>query len=242
MGRAFEVRKKAMAQTAAAKTKLYSKYGKEVYLAAKSGVPDPSMNVELKRVIDKAKKAQVPGELIKRAIDKAKSGTGENYVANTYEGFGPGASTIIVECLTDNPNRCISDVRTCFTKAKGKLGVAGCVSHGYDRVSLIEVKGINEEEAMDACFNAGVDIDDLESDGDSVSIIAAPDKLYAVKDALEQYKKDLDFTVEEVRYVPANNEYVALQGEEKELFARLLSLLDAVDDVQEVYHNVQEDE
>ena len=240
MGRAAEVRKKARAETAAAKTKVYSKFGKELYLAAKAGVPDPEMNVTLKRTIEKAKKAQVPSDVIKRAIDKAKSGTGENYSSTTYEGFGPGASTLIVECLTDNPNRCITEVRTCFTKAKSKLGISGCVSHNYDHVALLEVSGISEDEVLEACMNADVDITDISSEDGAVTIIATPDKLYGVKEAIEKFRPGLNFTVEEVTYLPTNNEYVSLAGEEMELFEHLLSLLDEVDDVQEVYHNVKD--
>ncbi len=239
MGRAFEVRKKAMAQTAAAKTKVYSKYGKEVYLAAKSGVPDPEMNMTLKHVVEKAKKAQVPADVIKRAIDKAKSGAGENYAAKTYEGFGPGASTIIVECLTDNDNRAISDVRACFTKCHCKLGVTGCVSHNYDHVALIVLKGMSEDEVLEACMNANVDINNIESEEDEVSIIAEPSNLNAIREALEKAKPGLDILTDEVTYLPANNEYVTLEGEEKEYFERLINMLNEVDDVQDVYHNVE---
>ena len=240
MGRAAEVRKKARAITAAAKTKVYSKYGKEIYLAAKGGVPDPEMNVSLKRVIEKAKKAQVPSDIIKRAIDRAKSGGAESYVANTYEGFGPGAATVIVECLTDNPNRCISDVRSCFTKSKGKLGVTGCVSHNYDHVALIVLTGMTEDQVLEACMNANVDISDIESEGEEISVIATPENLYAVKEALEAFKKDVNIESYEVTYLPANNEYITLDGEDKELFERLMQMLDEVDDVQEVYHNVNQ--
>ena len=104
MGRAFEVRKVAMAKTAAAKTKVYSKYGREIYMAAKAGVPDPEINLNLRRVIEKAKKDQVPSDIIKRAIEKAKGGVDENYTEVRYEGFGPGNTLIIVDCLTDNTN------------------------------------------------------------------------------------------------------------------------------------------
>ena len=116
MGRAFEVRKAAMMKTSAAKTKVYSRFGKEIYIAAKAGVPDPEMNQGLKRMIERAKANQVPADVIKRAIEKAKGGTDESYTSVRYEGFGPGNCTIIVDCLTDNVNRTVSDVRTCFTK------------------------------------------------------------------------------------------------------------------------------
>ncbi len=129
MGRAFEVRKAAMMKTSAAKTKVYSRFGKEIYIAAKAGVPDPEMNQGLKRMIERAKANQVPADVIKRAIEKAKGGTDESYTSVRYEGFGPGNCTIIVDCLTDNVNRTVSDVRNCFTKTKSKMGVSGSVAH-----------------------------------------------------------------------------------------------------------------
>ena len=238
MGRAFEVRKKAMAQTNAAKTKLYAKFGKELILAAKAGVPDPEMNVALRRTIEKAKRAQIPADVIKRAIDKAKSGVTENYVPVTYEGFGPGASTLIVECLTDNVNRAISEVRNCFTKSKSKLGVAGAVSHNYDHVAIFTFKGLSEDQVLEACVNANVDIKSLEASEGIITVVSDPKDQYATKTALESLKKDIVFDDEEVTYVPQNGEYVTLSGEDLDYFNRLLEMLEAVDDVQEVYHNV----
>jgi len=122
MGRAHEVRKVAMEKTAAAKSKLYAKYGKEIYMAAKSGSPDPDSNQVLKKIIEKAKKEQVTADIIKRSIEKAIGGSDENYIEVRYEGFGPGTSMIIVECLTDNVNRTISVVRNAFfSKAKKRF-------------------------------------------------------------------------------------------------------------------------
>ena len=129
MGRAHEVRKVAMEKTAAAKSKLYSKYGKEIYMAAKSGTPDPDTNQALKKIIEKAKKEQVTADIIKRAIEKAKGGSEDSYYDVRYEGFGPGNSMLIVECLSDNVNRTIATVKNCFTKTGGKLGVGGSVLH-----------------------------------------------------------------------------------------------------------------
>jgi YebC/PmpR family DNA-binding regulatory protein len=238
MGRAFEVRKKAMAVTNAAKTKLYAKFGKELILAAKSGTPDPEMNVALKRTIDKAKRAQVPTDVIKRAIEKAKSGVGENYASVTYEGFGPGASTVIVECLTDNVNRAISEVRNCFTKSKSKLGVTGAVAHNYDHVAVLTFKGLTEDAALEACMVAEVDIKDVMESNGSVTVVADPKDLYATKNAIEAAKKDVVFDTEEVTYIPQNGEYIDLVGEDLDFFNRLLEMLEEVDDVQDVYHNV----
>ena len=148
MGRAHEVRAASMAKTAAAKTKIYSRYGKEIYMAAKSGVPDPSMNVTLKRVIEKAKAAQVPADVIKRNIEKAKGGAAEAYIDNRYEGFGPAGSTIIIDTLSDNSNRSLAEIRSCFNKSHCNLGTSGSVSYNYDNCGILSFAG-TEEEVLD---------------------------------------------------------------------------------------------
>lgn len=239
MGRAHEVRKVAMAKTAAAKTKVYSKYGKEILIAAKAGVPDPDMNLALRRIIEKAKKDQVPADIIKRAIDKAKSGTAADLTEITYEGFGPGAATVIVKTLTDNTNRTFSEVRNCFTKSHCKLGVTGCVSHGYNYVSILGVKGLSEDEALEILLMAEVDVKKLEQEDDELVVYGDATELYKIKDAIEEAKPGLEYTTEEITWLPDNDEYITLEGEEKEMFDRLLSLLDECDDVQDVYHNVE---
>ena len=132
MGRAHEVRAASMAKTAAAKSKLNAKWGRAIYVAAKSGVPDPDLNQTLKKEIERAKKEQVPSDIIKRAIDKAKGGSDENYTEMRYEGFGPGNVLVIVDCMTDNNNRTYTDVRTAFNKWGGKLGVTGCAMHMFE--------------------------------------------------------------------------------------------------------------
>src|SRR6056297_1622766 len=129
MGRAYQNRKDSMAKTAAAKTKVYSKYGREIYVCAKSGGPDPDSNLSLRGLIDRAKKDQVPAQVIEKAIEKAQGGAGEDFSPARYEGFGPGNCMAIVDCLTDNPNRTFGDVRGCFTKTKSKIGTPGSVSH-----------------------------------------------------------------------------------------------------------------
>ena len=163
MGRHFEVRAAAMAKTAAAKAKVYSRYGKEIYVAAKNGVPDPDMNAVLKKTIERAKANQVPADVIKRAIEKAKGGSNENYTSMTYEGFGAGGSaTIIVECLSDNSNRTIADLRGAFNKSHAKMGVAGSVSFNYDHVGMLVFDFADEEAMLDALIMADVDVKELE--------------------------------------------------------------------------------
>jgi len=236
MGRAFEVRKAAMAKTSLAKAKVYSRFGKEVYMAAKSGVPDPEMNTTLKRTIEKAKANQVPAEVIKRAIEKAKGGSGEQYTEVIYEGFGSGSATILVECLSDNTNRSIADVRACFNKSHAKMGVSGAVSHSYEKVGLLSFNYEDEEAMLDALIMAECDVREMEVDEGIMTLYVEPTELYKAKDAVESLIPDCEFSVLEISYIPS--EYTELQGEDKELFERLLNLLDEVDDVQNVYHNV----
>ena len=175
MGRAHEVRKVAMAKTAAKKAKLYSRYGKEIYLAAKAGGPEPDGNLALRRLIEKAKKEQVPADVIKRAIDKVKSGVTENYEEKVFEGYANGGATLIVKCLTDNINRTISSVRPAFTKSKAKLGNEGSVSYLYDVISVVAFKGLDEETVLDALVMAEVDAQDIVSEEDgTIKIIGEP--------------------------------------------------------------------
>lgn len=238
MGRAHEVRKVAMAKTAAAKAKLYSRYGKEIYLAARSGGPDPEANLTLRRLIAKAKKEQVPGDVIKRAIDKVKSGVAEDYQEKTFEGYGPNGSTIIAKCLTDNINRTISQVRPAFTKSKAKLGNEGSVSFLYDTYSILTFKGLTEEQTLEALMEADADCSDIETHEDgSIELTGEPTDLYKMKEAIEQACPDAEFELEEITTSP--QDYVELEGEDMELFERLMRLLGECDDVDRIYHNVK---
>ena len=238
MGRAHEVRKVAMAKTAAKKAKLYSRYGKEIYLAAKAGGPEPDGNLALRRLIAKAKKEQVPADVIKRAIDKVKSGVTENYEEKVFEGYANGGATLIVKCLTDNINRTISSVRPAFTKSKAKLGNEGSVSYLYDVISVVAFKGLDEETVLDALVMAEVDAQDIVSEEDgTIKIIGEPTDLYKMKDAIEAACPNAEFDVEEIATTP--QEYVSLEGEDMELFERLMNLLNACDDVDKIYHNVE---
>ncbi len=227
-----------MAKTAAAKAKVYSRYGKEIYVAAKNGVPDPDMNAVLKKTIERAKANQVPADVIKRAIEKAKGGSNENYTSMTYEGFGAGGSaTIIVECLSDNSNRTIADLRGAFNKSHAKMGVAGSVSFNYDHVGMLVFDFADEEAMLDALIMADVDVKELEVEDGKMTVTVEPTDLYKAKDAIDELIGDeVKYDVLEPTMLP--HEYVELEGEDKELFERLLRLLDDVDDVQNVYHNV----
>lgn len=237
MGRAYEVRKASIQKTGAAKAKLYSMYAREIYDVAKKGGTDPNSNASLKRLMDRAKKEQVPADIIKRAIDKVNSGANESYEKVSYEVFGPAGSTLIVECLTDNVNRSISDVKAALNKCKCKMGVQGSVSFNYDNLCIIGFKGIDEEQAMDAIINAGLDIEDIETDDDMVIIYGNPKDLHALKEAILTIK-EVEFDIDEIAMLAKDK--ITISGEDKEIFDRLLTMLDDCDDVQNVYHNVED--
>ena len=236
MGRAYEVRKASIQKTGAAKAKLYSTFAKEIYLAAK-GNPELETNIGLKRVVEKAKRQQVPSDIINRAIDKAKGAGGDDYQELSYEGFGPGASTLIVKCLTDNVNRTVSYVREAFNKCHKSLGVTNSVSYNYDYLALIGVKSEDEEGIMMALLDAGIDIIELENEDGEIVVTAKPSDASKVKDELEKLIPNVEYTLDEIGWYA--KEEVTLEGEDLEVFNRLLGLLDNIDDVTEVYHNVK---
>lgn len=237
MGRAYEVRKASIQKTGAAKAKLYSMYAREIYDVAKKGGTDPNSNASLKRLMERAKKEQVPADIIKRAIDKVNSGANESYEKVSYEVFGPAGSTLIVECLTDNVNRSISDVKAVLNKCKCKMGVQGSVSFNYDNLCILGFKGIDEEQAMDAIIEAGLDIDDIETNDDMVVIYGNPKDLHALKEAINSIK-EVEFEIDEIAMLPKDK--IKITGEDKEIFDRLVTMLDDCDDVQNIYHNVED--
>ena len=224
------------AKTGVAKAKVYSSYAKEIYQVAKQGGTDPNGNLNLRHLIEKAKKEQVPADVIKRAIDKVNSGVDESYTSVRYEGFASGGATVMVDCLTDNVNRTVSLVRNAFTKSKGKMGVSGCVSHMYEHLSVVIVKDMSEDEALEALLMGEVDAKEIEQEDKNINIYGDPADLYKIKDAILASKPNAEFLVDEVTYLP--NEMVTLEGEDKENFDKLLTMLDDVEDVQKVYHNV----
>jgi len=172
MGRAYQNRKESMAKTSDMKAKVYSRYGREIYVVAKTGGFDPEGNLALRSLIDRAKKDQVPAHVIDKAIDKAKGGGGEDYSPARYEGYGPGGCMAIIDCLTDNPNRTFGDVRQAFTKTKCKIGTQGSVSHMFDHSVILVFKHDNEEAVLDALMDADVDVTDIENEDGVLSIFA----------------------------------------------------------------------
>lgn len=237
MGRTFENRKASMAKTAGMKTKLYSKYGRELYVCAKNGGADPNANLNLRRLIEKAKKDQVPGHVIDKALDKAAGVGGEDYVTVRFEGFAPGNVMVIVDCLTDNNNRTFGDVRTCFNKCKAKIGAQGAVAHMFDHRAIFAFKHDDEEAVLEALVEHDVDVADIENDDGMLTVIAPNTEFFKTKTALTEAFGEIEFEIEEITFVPQT--HTSVSGEDKELFDKLVDMLNDCDDVQEVYHNAE---
>ncbi|MBS5862955.1 MAG: YebC/PmpR family DNA-binding transcriptional regulator [Firmicutes bacterium] len=236
MGRAYEVRKASIQKTGAAKGKIYTTFAKEIYLAAKKGSPNPEANITLKRLIDKAKKNQVPSDIITRALDKAKGVGQDEYHEVVYEGFGPGASTLIIKCLTDNVNRTVGMVRAAFNKVNKSLGVTNSVSYNYDHLGVISFKFDDEEKVLDLLLNAGIEVIDIESEDGYITISLNPSDMNTAKDELERDIANIDYEIDEVGMYAKDK--ITLEGEEKEIFDRLYNMLEDIEDVSQIYTNV----
>jgi YebC/PmpR family DNA-binding regulatory protein len=236
MGRIFEKRKHSIFKTAAQNSKLYSKYSKQLYMAAKNGVPDPEANPVLRNFIERAKKENVPSHVIEKAIQKAAGTGGENFQPARYEGFGPGGSLVIVDCLTDNNTRTISDIRNCFTKTGSKLSANGSVVMLFDHLAVISFHGDSEEKVLEAMFAADIAIEEVESKDGSITIFAPPTEFFKAKTALLEAFPNLELDVQEITFLP--KETKTLSGDELAVFEKFLGMLNDCDDVQEIYHNV----
>src|SRR3954452_10272146 len=236
MGRIFEKRKATIFKTSAQKSKLYSKYGKRLYAAARNGVPDPGANPALRNLVERAKRDNVPSHVIEKAIQKAAGTGGEDFQPARYEGFGPGGALVIVDCLTDNNTRTISDVRSCFTKTGSKLAANGSVVMSFEHVAVLSFKGDNEEKVLEAMFAAEVAVEEVECKDGTVTVFAPPVEFYKAKTALLGAFPGLELEVQEITFLP--QVIKTLSGDDLASFERLLGLLNDFDDVQEIYHNV----
>ncbi|HEY8444739.1 MAG TPA: YebC/PmpR family DNA-binding transcriptional regulator [Bacilli bacterium] len=241
MGRAYQVRAASMAKTAAKKSKLNAKYGRLIYLAAKSGEPNPDLNLSLRKEIEKAKRENVPADVIKRAIEKAAGGQADEYYPARYEGFGPNNSMFIVECLTDNTNRTFADIRVAFTRCGFKMGVDGSVVHMFKNQAVFSYEGLNDEETLEALIAADCEVDDIVYE-DGLTTVYAPSTEYAkVKEVLENAMPDVNFLEDHIAWIPL--QYTTLTDEKDlEHFERFKAMLDDIDEVQELFHNIEENE
>ncbi len=223
------------AKTDAIKGRIFTKVGREIAVAAKNN-PDPSTNSKLADAIAKAKSVNMPNDNIKRCIAKASGElSGANYEELTYEGYGPAGSAIIIKTLTDNKNRTVDYVRTVMRKHGGSLGNSGCVSFTFTNTGIIVVErtpDLSEDAVMEYALEAGAD--DVISTDDAFEVYTSPANFSEVRKYLED--KGLNFFEAEVRMCPQNK--ITLQGDELAKFTRLVDALEDLDDVQDVYHNV----
>lgn len=237
MGRAYQNRKVSMAKTSDMKAKVYSKYGREIYMSAKSGGLDPAGNLTLRGLIEKAKKDQVPSHVIDKAIDKAKGGGGEDFYPAVYEGYGPGNCMVMVECLTDNPNRTFGDVRECFTKTGSKIGAQGSVAHMFDHDAIFVFQG-DEDSTLEALMEADIDVTDVEEDSGKVTVFTPNTEYFKAKTALEDAFQGIDFEVDEIQYIAQNTAPIT-DEEAVAMFEKFELMLNNLDDVQNIFHNVE---
>jgi len=237
MGRAYQNRKASIAKTSDQNAKVYSRYSREIYMSAKSGGSDPNANLSLRSLLDRAKKDQVPAHVIDKAIDKAQGGGGEDFAPARYEGYGPGGSMAIIECLTDNPNRTFGDVRQAFTKTKCKIGNQGSVAHMFEHAAVFVFHHDDEDAVLEALMEADVDVTDLENEEGMLTAFVVPTDYFKAKTALTEMGIT-DLEVEEIQWVP--NSYTEISEDDQVLFDKFLGMLEDLDDVQHVYHNVQQ--
>ena len=223
----------------AARGKVFTKLGRELLVAVKSGGPDPDSNAKLKDVIAKCKAANMPNDTISKAIKKASGeGNSANYEEITYEGYGPNGVAVIVEASTDNKNRTAADVRHVFDKAGGNLGTSGCVSYMFNKKGVIVIEKasteMGEDDIMMLALDAGAE--DFDSEGEIFEITTEPSDFTAVREKLEE--AGLTFLEAEVQMVPTTTVELDEKGQEK--LERLIDRLDELDDVMNVYHNWEE--
>lgn len=225
-------------KTDAARGKIFTKIGREIAVCVKLGGPDPNVNSKLKDIIAKAKSNNMPNDNIERSIKKASGELGGvNYEAITYEGYGIGGSAVIVECLTDNKNRTAGDVRHAFDKFGGSLGSTNCVSYLFNSKGVVIVVDAKDADTLmlDAIEEGAVDVVE---DEDSIEIITEPNKHGQMREALEA--KGYNVVSAETELIP--DLYVDLNAEQQTKFQKMIDALEDLDDVQEVYHNVNIDE
>lgn len=219
---------------------MFSKLSREITVAAKMGLPDPDANARLRAAIIAARAQSMPKENIQRSIDKASGGDAENYEEIRYEGFGPAGVALIVEALTDNRNRTATNVRTAFSKNGGNLGASGSVSHGFDRLGLIEYPASagDSDKVLEAAIEAGAE--DVESDESGHRIWTTVDSLHEVAKTIEGMLGEAETT--KLAWKPQTE--VEVRGEDAQLLLKLMDALDDDDDVQTVWgnENIPDDE
>ena len=235
MGRKWNNIKEKKASKDANTSRIYAKFGREIYVVARQGEPDPESNQALKFVLERAKTYNVPRHIIDRAIEKAKGGSDENYDELRYEGFGPSGSMVIVDALTNNVNRTASEVRAAFGKNGGNMGVSGSVAYMFDQTAVIGVEGKSADEVLELLMEADVDARDILEEDEAVIVYAEPDQFHAVQEAFKG-AGITEFSVAELTMLAKND--VTLPEDAQAQFEKLIDALEDLEDVKQVYHNV----
>ena len=238
MGRAYQNRKESMAKTSDMNARIYSKHSRGIYVCAKSGGTDPDGNIALRSLIERAKRDQVPAHVIAKAIDKAKGTGGEDFAVARYEGYGPGKCMVIVDCLTDNPNRTFGDVRLAFTKTNCKIGTQGSVSHMFDHSAILVFAGDDEDAVLEALMEADVDVTDIESDDGKITVFAPNTEYFKAKQALLEALGEIEFEVDEIQFIPQATTAIT-DPDDVLLFEKFNDMLNDLEDVQHVFHNAE---
>lgn len=239
MGRKWNNIKEKKASRDADTSRIYAKFGREIYVVAKQGEPDPELNQALKFVVERAKTYSVPKAIIDRAIEKAKGGSEENFTELRYEGFGPNGSMVIVDTLTNNVNRTASEVRAAFGKNGGNMGVSGSVAYMFDATAVIGIEGMSADDVLELLMDADVEVRDILDEEESVIIYAEPDQFHAVQEVLKS-AGITKFTVAEITMLAQND--LTLSPEALVQFEKMIDVLDDLEDVQQVHHNVHLDD
>jgi len=236
MGRAYQNRKESMAKTSDANARVYSKFSRKIYVCAKSGGTEPEANLELRGLLEEAKRNQVPAHVIKKTLDKAEGGAGEDFAVARYEGYGPGNCMVIVDCLTDNPNRTFGDVRLCFTKTNCNIGTQGTVMHMFDHCAILSFAGDDEDAILEILLDAEVDVTDIELEDGKITVFTPHTEYHKAKQALENTFKNIEYDVNEIQFVPQSTVTISDQDDLK-MFDKFIDMLDELEDVQNVFHN-----
>lgn len=235
MGRKWNNIKEKKASKDANTSRIYAKFGREIYVAAKQGEPDPESNQALKVVLERAKTYSIPRAIIDRAVEKAKGGSEESYDELRYEGFGPNGSMVIVDTLTNNVNRTASDVRAAFGKNGGNMGVSGSVAYMFDHTAVFGVEGKTADEVLELMMESDIDVRDIMEEEDGVIVYAEPDQYHLVQEAFKN-SGITEFTVAELTMLAQNE--LPLPEDAQAQFEKMIDAIEDLEDVQQVYHNV----
>lgn len=232
MGRAFQVRAASMASTAAKKSALNMRASKEIFMVAKSGGTDPNSNLALRAALDKYRAMGATKDVMERAIKKAEGDDAFAYIPGRYEVMGPGGSQLVIDTLTDNVNRAISNIKAVLKKTDSILQT---VAYNFTETGIFLFAGNNLEEITETLILNDVDVWDINEEDDVIEVLVNPTSYGKTRDTL--YSLGIkEFNISEIQMIP--NDKVTLNAEDTEVFKRIIDMLEDVQDVQEVYHNV----